>query len=382
MKGGRLLPKLSILLIVLLISGLVVGCVPMGGQAKGWSACVVSGNEIFLGSMEGRLVTISTSSGNILRSIALENGGQGGGGFNLGCAPSSSSVAVYGTPGIAGELIYVTGYNGRVYAYNLDSGATRWLYPREGKLRPVIGGPVVYEGKIYIGSSSGVIYALNAATGDKEWEFVTEDKVWATPAIENGILFAGSFDKKVYAIDTGTGKAKWPEPFETQGAIISSPLIYNNTVYVGSFDRYFYAIDAVGGSLRWRSAAEAGSWFWAQPVTLNNSIYAPCLDGKVYIFDARNGREAVAAIDMGSPISSSPVVIGNSVIVATEEGKIYAINSETNVEKQLIDLEEKINASLCASGEIVYIHTQEPESLYALDAVTGVSKWRIPLSNK
>jgi outer membrane protein assembly factor BamB len=301
---------------------------------------------------------------------------------------------VYGTPAVSEDLVYVGGYNGKIYAFGRDEfrEEPKWVYPREGYLDgPIVGGLVVFQDKLYFGSADGKVYALDAADGFKEWDFETGDKIWSTPAIEGETLYIGSFDNKLYALDAITGKEKWEKPFETQGAIACTPLVYNDTVYFGSFDRYFYAVDATGGSLRWRSEVVAGNWFWAKPVVYNNTIYAGNTDGKIYVINAKTGVEVVAPIDLQSPISSSPVLAGSLVVVATEEGKVYSVDIETLPPRLLATLGEKINAPLLFSevevvpeevALVVYVHGQEPETLYALNVETGVPLWSLPLSSK
>ena len=166
------------------------------------------------------------------------------------------------------------------------------------------------------------------------------------------------------------------------GAIASTPLVYNNTVYFGSFDRYLYAVDAIDGSLKWKSEVKAGSWFWAKPVIYNNTVYAPSLDGKVYILDAESGHELIDAIDLGSPVSSSPVLVDGSIIIASGEGRVYSLDTANNQKKLLADVEEKIDAPLCASNGVVYVHTQEHDTLYALNAQTGMELWNLSLSSE
>ncbi|GAI73532.1 unnamed protein product, partial [marine sediment metagenome] len=150
----------------------------------------------------------------------------------------------------------------------------------------------------------------------------------------------------------------------------------------GSFDRYLYAVDAADGSLKWKSEVEAGSWFWAKPVIYNNTVYAPSLDGKVHIFDAESGHELIDAIDLENPVSSSPVLVDGSIIIASGEGRVYSLDTTNNQVKPLADVKEKIDAPLWASNGVVYIHTQEHETLYALNAQTGAELWNLSLSSE
>ena len=357
-----LLGKALLVLVILLLGGLAIsGCVGYGTAPKGWSGGTIANGTLFLGSMEGKLVALNTSDGARLWEVTLE----------------TSKVAIYGTPAVDGELVYVGGYNGKIYAISSSLRAIEWKYPlgEDDYLQPLVGGAVVALGKVYIGSSDGKLYALDAATSNKKWAFQTGDKIWSTPAIDGDTLYIGSFDKKLYALDAANGNKKW-EPFETGGAIVSTPVVYNNTVYFGSFDRHLYAVDAANGKQIWQFPVEdeadnkPENWFWAKLVVYNNTIYAGNLDGKVYILNAENGGEIVSAIDLGSPISSSPVLVDGKVIIASEKGLVYALDTANNQIRQLANIEEKIYAPLSASNGVVYVHTDK-DGLYAVDTQTG-----------
>jgi len=372
-----LLNKVSLLLVVLLVGGLTfLGCARTGTIPKGWAGVEAAHGTLFLGSMEGKLVAIDISTHNRKWSFELPASKSTA---TFGCTPAATSVAIYGTPAASADLVYVSGYNGKIYALNPDSGALRWIYPREGYLQPIVGGIAIGQNKVYFASSDGKVYALDAATGDHEWEFQTGGKIWSTPVIDGNTLYVGSFDKKLYALSAADGSKKWE--FTTEGGIASNPVIADDTVYVGSFDRHLYALNAADGSMKWQSKFEAGNWFWAKPVAYNNTIYAASLDHKLYILDAKTGGK-IKEFDMGSPISSSPVLVESSVIVASQEGKVYAVDTGSNQIKQLVDLKEKVYAPLSTSDGVVYIHTQKHETLYALNPQTGAIIWNLTLSNK
>ncbi len=361
---------LLLVMLLLIMSGFGLGCI-RGLQPIGWSGGVVADDTLFVGSKEGRLVAVDIATGSRRWSEALKmpkTGGFGcapvyGGG---GCGGAPAGVAIYGTPAVVDDLVYIGGYNGRIYAFNADSLVVRWVYPRENYLKAIISGPVVVSDRVYFSTSDGVVYALDAATGDRVWEFQIGAKVWATPTSYDDTIYVSSFDNKLYALGAEDGKKKWE--FEAQGALASTPLVYENTVYVGSLDRHLYAVDANTGRQEWAFMGE--SWFWAKPVAYNKVIYAPCLDGKVYILDAESGREVAAALDLGSSISASPVLVGDRVIVASQEGVVYALDTGSNKGEQLADIEKEVYGSLCASDGIVYIHTQD-YTIHPVDANTG-----------
>jgi len=375
--------KIALLLAVLLLVGLAgSGCIE-GLQPIGWSGGVVSDGTLFVGSKEGKLVAVNVDDESRQWSEPLKASGTSGG-FGFGCLPAAgggcdavgAGVAIYGTPAVSGDRVYIGGYNGKVYSYDLSSLQMDDVYPPEGNLEPIVGGVVAAQGNVYFGDSDGKVYALDESDLIWKWEFATGDKIWATPAVEDGTVYIGSFDKKLYAFDAADGSLKWE--FTAEGAIAATPLIHDNTVYIGSFDRYLYALNATDGSLKWKFMGE--NWFWAKPVVYDDTIYAGCLDGKVYVLRADNGNK-VTEFELDSPVSSSPVVVDSSIIFASREGVIYSLNTSVQKIKRLADIEERIYGPICESEGIVYIHTQDL-TLRRVNANNGAILVSISLKSK
>jgi outer membrane protein assembly factor BamB len=382
--------KVCLALILLLFGLTLFGCAGIRSSPEGISGGVVADDTLFLcpsikqsaggfgctctaPSLEGKLVAVDTSNGNLLWEVSLEVSRATSGGF--GCAPSATPVAVYGNPAVVGDMVYVASYNGRIYAVSASTRLSQDKDVNAANPQPIVGAPVVVGDRVYLGSADGSVYALNGASLEEEWEFKTGGKVWSTPAIEGDTLYIGSFDKKLYALNVSDGTEKWE--FETEGAIISTPVVYDDTVYFGSFDRRFYAVDASDGKAKWSQPFGADSWFWAKPVISDNTIYAPCLDGKVYALDAESGAK-VADFDLGSPISSSPVLVGSEIIIASEEGKVSAIDTDSNQIRLLSELGEAVHAPLCTSEGVVYVYTIS-QNLYALNVESGVKLWSLAI---
>jgi outer membrane protein assembly factor BamB len=382
--GRKALPvgKISLLVVLLLVGLVVAGCTGIRGSPEGGSGATVTEETIFLSpslqqsggfgcsspATEGKLVAINAETGVQRWEVTLTGAVQSGG---FGCSSGGVPVAVYGSPALSGELVYVAGYNGKVYALNADSGALRWVYPREGNMDSIVSGLVVALDKLFFGCSDGKVYALDAATGDILWEFATEseDKIWSTPALDGETLYVSSFDKKLYAINANDGTEIWQ--FEAEGSFASTPLVDNGTIYVGNLDRYFYAIDAADGTEKWKFQAE--KWFWTRAVAFEDTIYVGCFDGKAYVLNALNGNK-ITEFDLESPVRSWPVLVEDRVLIATEIGKIYTIDAVNNQLGLFADLEETIYAPLALNGGVLYVYTQE-ENLHALNVDTGVKLW-------
>lgn len=383
--------RILLLLALLLVAVLTVsGCTRTVGVARGWSGATVVGDTLFFGSTRGKVVAVDISDGNLVQlgqPVMIEMISTGGG---FACVPTTcagpttSAVAIYGSPVTRENLIYVGGYDGRIHALMFDGDRLRtepqWMYPRQGDIgAPIIGGLALAHDRLYFASADGWVYALTAADGFQEWETnVTEDKIWSTPVIDGDTLYISSIDKKLYALSATDGTGKWH--FETEGALASTPVVYDNKVYIGSFDRHIYALDTASGKQVWRFPANdedennPTSWFWAKPLVHNDVIYAPCLDGKVYALDAQTGNKIVD-FNLGSPISSSPVLVGNLVVVATQDGTVYTLDTTNNRRSQLTSLGEKVTvyAPLFAHQGKVYLHSTD-DTLWELDTESGARR--------
>jgi outer membrane protein assembly factor BamB len=383
--GRKAVPvgKISLLIVLLLVGLLLVGCYGVSSSPSGGSGATVTEETIFLApsikqsggafscsssTSEGKLVAINAETGVQRWEVTLTGATQSGG---FGCSSGAVPVAVYGSPALSGELVYVAGYNGKVYALNAESGALRWVYPREGNMDPIVSGLVVVLDKLFFGCADGKVYALDAATGDLLWEFATEseDKIWSTPTLDGETLYVASLDKKLYALNAADGTEIWQ--FEAEGAIASTPLVDNGTIYIGGLDRYFYAIDAADGTEIWKFQAE--KWFWTRAVIVEDAIYVGCFDGKAYVLNALNGNE-ITEFDLESPARSWPVLVENRVLIATEAGKIFTIDTVNNQLGLFADLEETIYAPLALNGGVLYVYTQE-QNLHAFNTDTGVKLW-------
>jgi len=374
--------KLTALVAFLIASLLLPSCVGGTAPALGWSGGVLEGNELFFGSRDGTLVEVNVTEKTKEWAVSLETGRAPSG--LLGCSSVPITIAIYGTPVVSDNLVYVGGYNGRIYAFAAGKDKPR-KYPSDTTtIKSIVGGVALANGRVFFGSSDGNVYAIPTAGSFEAWaeewnalwKFQTGGKVWATPVVNEDTVYIGSFNHKLYALDAASGTKKWE--FKTTGVIMATPVVEDGVVYIGSFDRYLYAIDADNGQLKWSYKARDG--FWATPIIHDNVVYAPSLDGKVHVLAAGNGQE-LAEINLNAPVSSSPVLVGNSVIVSTQESKanstqkkgatLWTIDTTSYKAKELARLVgDRVHASLTSGEGSVYVHTDK-DLLYAVDITTG-----------
>jgi len=385
-------PKILLFIVIALLPLTLVSCIPGSAQlAKGWSGTAVHDGIIYVGSVDGRVVAINSSTRNLewAYSIAPVTAPSSG----LSCGQTSVTTAIYGTPLIDRDLVYIGTYSGQVYALTIARGADRWVYPRTGSIGAIVGSPIIANETIYISSSDSMVYALDTIYGDLKWksEILDEEgkrheKLWTSPVVHDSAVYVSTFDGHIYALSAETGELlDWS--FESEAGFASSPVIDEDTIFLGSFDRYLYAVKIGGDVPMWKFPQEkpAGNWFWASPIVNEGIVYAGCLDGKLYAIEAETGQE-VWEFDAGSPIVSSPVLMDNLLIVTDESGTVYVFDLSAELEGEaaplkIISIDADVRSSFCAQEGLVYIRGED-NWVYVVDIDKGEVSWNFDLTKK
>ena len=387
-------PKILFLVIIALLPLTLVSCAPWGTQsAGGWSGTAVHNDIVYVGTKDGRVVAINSSTENLEWAYSIDPATALASG--LACSPSAVSAAIYTTPIVSGDLVYVGTYSGEVYALSIGDGESMWVYPPKGGgyIGAVVGNPVMANGNIYISSSDGKVYALNATNGKLKWKTDRSlaDKLWTSPTVGDDTLYVSTFDGHIYTLSLETGGLlDWS--FELDSGFASSPVVYEDTIFLGSFDRHLYAIKIGSDVLEWRFPEKpAGNWFWASPVVDEGIVYAGCLDGKLYAIEADTGRERWSYLTEDqngkpSPIVSSPVLTDNLLIVVNESGTVYVFDLSTEFGGEAeplkpISLGAAVRSSFCAQEGLVYIRGEDNWT-YAVDINEGEISWKFDLTKK
>ncbi|PIU57694.1 MAG: hypothetical protein COS88_00390 [Chloroflexi bacterium CG07_land_8_20_14_0_80_51_10] len=361
---------INLALAILICSLLLTGCATNRFQPQGWAGPMVAEGILYAGSMKGKIVALDVSSRNKVWEFTPE-APQSATSPLLGCAPSSPSTVIYGTPAVAADMVYFGDYKGKVYALDAESGVKRWDYTTDG---PIIGSPAIAGNAVVVGSSDGKLYALDAQTGASLWNepFATEGEIWCDPVVADNLIYFGNLDHKLYAVDLESGQLVWERDFE--GAIASTPLVVEGRLYIGTFESKFYALDAATGGPKWVQPFEAENWFWTKPAFSEGTIYVGSLDSNIYALDAKTGGRKWAK-QTGGEIRSAAVIVDGVLVVASNDGKVYGLDPRNGNEKWAPrDLDVPILAHPWTEENKVYLADQK-NMLHALEAETGREIW-------
>ena len=315
---------------------LMLSACARAASPEGWSGGVVTDEALFIGTMEGDIRAISTTTGDTLWRFEFRG-------------ESEDDRALYGTPVIADGILYFGVYDGILYA--MTTGGRDVWETRVGDGAHMVGGPVVVDGTVLVGSDDGNMYAFSVSDGTRLWSFPTANKIWSTPAVGSGTVYFGSLDHNVYALSLDDGSLVWS--FTANAAVTGTPVLARGRVYVGSFAGDFFAIDAKTGLQVW-TFDEAESWFWSGDIADSENIYAPSLDGNLYALDLDNGQLQWTLKTEGA-IVGTPVFVGDRIAVPSSDGKVWLASLRDGSNKQQCDIESKLRAPLTEHEGYIYV---------------------------
>ena len=322
----------------------LVGCSRIG-TPKGWSAGNVSGDNLFIGTMEGEILAVHKETGDLAWRRPLPS-------------LEDTDRAIYGRPAVTDSTVFVGGYDGSLYAYDKNDGDLMWQEPLSGR---IVGGPTVHGDHVLVGSgsvsssdgSSGALYAIDMATNDPDWTYQTDGPIWSSPTVHDGVVYVGSLDHNVYAVSLEDGAEMWR--FTSGGAVGSGLAVAGRLVIFGGFDSTLYALNMKTGDLVWRFDGASG-WYWAKPIVLDGVVYAPSLDGALYAIDATTGDLTWVFDTEGGQIVGSPVTINGMLAVPVADGgdSRIALLEPNGSFLAACRIGEDVRTSLEGDGDLIY----------------------------
>ncbi|MEW2046957.1 serine/threonine-protein kinase [Streptomyces sp. NBC_00377] len=281
---------------------------------------------------------------------------------------------VWGTPSVAGDLVYVTSFE--VHALDVATGRRRF------KTRDVAWSMAVADGRVHA-SDGPTLFALDAREGGDLWRLSTDAWVYSLKA-DRGTVVTGTRGGGVQAWEASAGQKLWEisgcqTDFESPEA---GPALHEGTVFVWQ-DARLRALDARTGEERWAYPIGDTASCGGVPVRVT-----PASDGYVYLaagtrvlaVDIASGMvrwhfEAPAVFLSPPTFVPGPAVTGGGVYLADYLGTVYALDATDGRDRWRIATEARssVDPVLVAAG---HVHVGSGKGLYTLDAVTGTPKWR------
>lgn len=280
-----------------------------------------------------------------------------------------------GIPAVAvsGDTVYAEDGSG-IYALSAACGKLKWFSSTMGRGGTVSSdiSPAVANGMVYAGGGDNRIYAFDAQTGATRWTFNLDVEMLSSPTVANGVVYSTDRGGHVYALDGRRGTVRWRFQVAVGDSIAQTPAAANDTLYFVTLDGIAYALDARTGTERWQSAIGSPGEGVTVPAVDNGVLFvtasAAATRGAVVALSATTG--ATKWIAHTPFYGTNGLAVANGMIyVSTISHGVSAFDEATGVLKWQVSVAMGESAPAVANG-VVYIGAGTAD-LYALDATTG-----------
>jgi outer membrane protein assembly factor BamB len=284
----------------------------LGAPVFASPALLASGDGVVVGADDDRVRLLDTETGRELWSFALGPcpKERGLGADTVRCnADASPLVGADGTIFVAADALYALRPDGHL--------AWRSELPAHASSSPAQGA----DGTIYLGTQAHTLHAV-AADGKPRWVFRGGDDFDATPAVtEGGAVVAGCDDFFLYALEASSGSVRWR--LRTRASVRSSAAISpGGTIVFGSDDGVLRAAQG-DGRLAW-SFSTKGPIRSSPTVDPTGAVVFGSGDGHLYALDA--GGHLLWSFEIGADVDSS-VAVGprGRLYFGSDDGKVWAL---------------------------------------------------------
>ena len=284
---------------------------------------VETGAELSAGPGVGeKLVVVASSNGDV---IAL-NTADGSEVWHVNVRAETLAKPLVTRAGVAISTI-----DGILRMLTLNDGSQEWLVSQELPSLTLRGSssPIVVGSTLLAGFDNGRLMAFDLDSGDAEWEAMISppsgrsdldrlsDLDGELTAVGQDV-YASGYHGQIYALAAESGQVLWSRDFSTDTGVSAD---WTN-VYLATAVGEIVAMLRRNGDDVWRS----DSLLRREPTTpasFELTVAVTDFEGYVHFFSNIDGRP-VARLRLGKGSTSPPVVIGDQLYVQSETGELAA----------------------------------------------------------
>ncbi len=239
--------------------------------------------------------------------------------------------SIVGGATLAGDRFAFGTTEQRFYVRSVEDGGSVPGWPIDGRRLDgeIWSQPVVVGGTLYVGTMDGKLYAFDLESGQELWAepFDADGAIADLAYIGDGVLFVPTLRGEVWLVDVETGRAL-RQPFEAEGWVWTRPAVQDGVAYFGDFDDFVYAMDLGTGRTLWTYLAE--DKVKAQPVIIGDVLIVGDEGGTVHFVDLATGvRRNAVHLDKAGKIRAGLVEKEGFAWILGTEGRLYRADPET-----------------------------------------------------
>ncbi len=244
--------------------------------------------------------------------------------------PLGSPVRI--APVVADGRMFVLTIEGRVLCLSTTDGSELWSYrgaPQQSAALLNASSPAVLGNTLVVPFAVGEIVALNVATGQPVWSEVLSQGRAASalasltdpssPVIVDGTVYASSNGGRLIATNEATGERLWSLAVSSS----KTPWVAGDAIYLADPNGQLVAAARDGGAVRWATKLPGESKLWTGPVLAGGKLWLASAKGTLVGVDAMTGAVATSK-ELGGKVFISPIVAGGRLYVLNDNARLTA----------------------------------------------------------
>lgn len=269
--------------------------------------------SLYLGGSDGEVILLDASSGE-QRWISHVSG------------------EVLAPPQGDGDVVVVQTYDGKLYGLDHDSGERIWNYDSNVPVLTIRGTstPILRDGVAYAGFANGRVLAFDAETGATLWEArvaIPQGRseierivdVDGTMAVQGAELYVASYQGRVAALDIRTGRKIWQRNISSFYGVSQG---FGN-VYVSEENGTVTAHLRSGQGIRWEQNA-LGWRGLSKPVPVSSYLAVVDFEGYLHLLSQVDGEILARTRPDNDGVRADMLSDGTVLYVYSNSGKLLA----------------------------------------------------------
>ncbi len=270
-------------------------------------------DALFVGTNDGAVLKLSAADGEVLWSSRMQG-------------------EVLAPPQSNGRVVVVQTYDGKLQGLDFDSGERLWTYDSDVPVLTIRGTstPIINGDAVYAGFANGRVVAFNIDSGGVLWEVrvaIAQGRseidrmvdIDGSMVLAGSELYAASYHGRLVAIDVASGRRIWQQDISSYSGVSQG---FNN-VYVADEDGTLNAFYRNGQGLRWQQGA-LGYRGLSRPTPVSSYLAVVDFDGYLHLVSQVDG-EFVGRDHIGGDGARADMLSdGNVLYVFTNDGDLAA----------------------------------------------------------
>lgn len=310
--------------------------------------------------------------------------------WSTGAGKGEERLGLQQGPAVADGRVYAAAADGRVRAFELQTGRQVWEFEPEKRKsdldtttgqvadKPTDGTEETKAAKR--ARKEAAKLAKKAAKRKIDWRFS------GGPGAGDGLVAIGTLDGQVLALDASNGTEKWRAKVSSE--VITAPAVGQGFVVVRTNDGRVTALDAANGERRWFYTSELPTLTVRgnAPVTLGPGVvFVGNDDGTVAALSLSDGRQAWSQaigtaegrteLERMSDVDGAPVLDGTTLFATSFKKQTMAIEGPSG--RPMWKKDNGGSGGLGVTSSLVVV-SDAAGTVWGLDRFSGSATWSNP----